>query len=210
MYLPTTIFGSINGLKIKVTSPAYSSYAYPLAATRGNFMLKLQKNGTHAPHAEPVIAKTIKLSIIIPIYNEAGTLAELVRRVKAVDIEKELILVDDGSSDGTKEILNTWASDRPDNMKILFHTQNRGKGAAIATGLAEATGDIVIIQDADLEYDPNEYNDLLKPVVNGFADWACHMLLLSLHYCQEKAEIFYFNFIQLGHPLVVWSLLMRL
>ncbi|MEM7033829.1 MAG: glycosyltransferase family 2 protein [Chloroflexota bacterium] len=126
-------------------------------------MFALKRNGTHAPQAEAVMTKTQVLSIIIPIYNEAGTIAELIRRVNAVDIEKELILVDDGSTDGTKEILNTWALSLPGNMKILYHPENRGKGAAIATGLSQATGDLVIIQDADLEYDPQDYPDLLAP-----------------------------------------------
>lgn len=109
---------------------------------------------------------TPKLSIIIPIYNEAETLAELVKRVQAVSLQKELILVDDGSTDGTKAILQAWQNDPPANMKIIFQPENRGKGAAIAAGLSHVTGDLVIIQDADLEYDPQDYHVLVAP----FAD----------------------------------------
>lgn len=104
-----------------------------------------------------------RLSIIIPIYNEEATLAELVNRVQAVDLPKELILVDDGSTDNTRAILQNWEENLPPNMKIIYQTQNRGKGAAIATGLAHATGDLVIIQDADLEYDPQDFHALIAP-----------------------------------------------
>jgi len=103
----------------------------------------------------------MKLSVIIPIYNEKATLAELVKRVQAVELEKELILVDDGSTDGTCDILKAWEADLPHNMKIIYQPQNRGKGAAIAAGLEYVTGDLVIIQDADLEYDPQDYRALV-------------------------------------------------
>ncbi len=103
----------------------------------------------------------MKLSVIIPVYNEESTLEELVARVQAVEMDKELILVDDGSTDGTVEILRRWEADPPPGMTILHHPANRGKGAAIATGLAHVTGDLVIIQDADLEYDPQDYHRLV-------------------------------------------------
>lgn len=109
----------------------------------------------------------MKLSIIIPIYNEAATLVELRQRIQAVDLEKELILVDDGSTDGTRAILSAWETETSSQpMKILYHSQNQGKGAAIATGLTQVSGELVIIQDADLEYDPQEYPRLITP----FAD----------------------------------------
>ncbi len=105
----------------------------------------------------------MKLSIIMPVYNEVATIAEIIKRVMAVDLNKELIIVDDGSVDGTREILRNFSP----VAKIIFHDGNRGKGAAIRTGLERATGDIVLIQDADLEYDPNDYHALVQPIVDG-------------------------------------------
>jgi dolichol-phosphate mannosyltransferase len=108
----------------------------------------------------------MKLSVIMPVYNEVATVAEIIRRVLAVDLSKELIVVDDGSTDGTRELLRQIP---PDVATILFHERNLGKGAAIRTGLGYATGEIVIIQDADLEYDPSEYPALVRPIVEGTA-----------------------------------------
>lgn len=107
-----------------------------------------------------------KLSIIIPVYNEAKTIQEVLNRVKGVPFEKEIIVVDDGSNDQTSEILKSnsnW-------IKVLTHSKNMGKGAAIRTALPHVTGEIVIIQDADLEYNPSEYGDLIKPILDGMAD----------------------------------------
>jgi len=107
----------------------------------------------------------MKLSIIIPAYNEEKTISELLDRVKKVklkDITKEIIIVDDFSKDGTKKIISNL---RDKNIKIFSHQKNLGKGAAIRTGLNHATGDIILIQDADLEYDPEEYGKLLKPII---------------------------------------------
>ena len=111
---------------------------------------------------------TFKLSVVIPVYNERGTVAELVRRVQAVPIDKEILLVDDGSTDGTPTVLATLA-EQP-GVRLIRHERNRGKGAALRTGFAAATGDVVIVQDADLEYDPAEYPRLLQPIVDGRAD----------------------------------------
>lgn len=113
----------------------------------------------------------MKLSIVIPIYNEAATILELLRTVAAVNtgLETELVLVDDCSKDGTGEVLKKVAADHPE-WRVLFHEVNRGKGAALRTGFAAATGDFVLIQDADLEYDPREYPLLLKPILEGHAD----------------------------------------
>ncbi|MCS5628695.1 MAG: glycosyltransferase family 2 protein [Planctomycetes bacterium] len=113
----------------------------------------------------------MKLSIVVPIFNEASTVDEIVRRIQAVPlegVEKNLILVDDGSSDGTRERLEEIAEQ--DRVKVLYLAQNRGKGAALREGFAIATGDIVLVQDADLEYDPADYPRLIAPILDGRAD----------------------------------------
>ena len=115
-----------------------------------------------------MIDKTaLTLSVVIPVYNERNYILEVIERVKDVGIVNEIVVVDDCSSDGTREIL-TAVNDPL--VKILFHERNQGKGAALRTGFSKVTGDIVIIQDADLEYDPQEYPRLLKPILDGKAD----------------------------------------
>lgn len=109
----------------------------------------------------------MKLSVIVPIFNEKSTIREVYDRIKAVDISKEIILVDDCSTDGTREIIKELASE---DTKVYFHERNMGKGAALRTGFQEATGDILIIQDADSEYDPIEYPKLIGPILEGKAD----------------------------------------
>jgi len=109
-----------------------------------------------------------RLSVIIPIFNEVGTIEEVVRRVRSVDLpvsDVEIVVVDDGSTDGTRKIIKTL----PD-VRCIFHERNQGKGAAVRTGFQNSTGDILIIQDADLEYDPEDYKKLLAPIVSGRAD----------------------------------------
>jgi glycosyltransferase involved in cell wall biosynthesis len=111
----------------------------------------------------------MKLSIVIPCYNEAKTIRQIVERVRAAPmLEKEIIIVDDCSRDGTRELLEREIAPLVD--RIVYHDANRGKGAALRTGFAAATGDIVLVQDADLEYDPQEYPRLIKPIVDGQAD----------------------------------------
>ncbi len=112
----------------------------------------------------------MKLSVVIPVYNEQHTIELLLKRVEAVPYEKEIILVDDGSTDGTREILERLARHHGDQVHLFLHPQNRGKGAAIRTAIEQVTGDIVIIQDADLEYDPKDYPALLEPILEGHAD----------------------------------------
>jgi glycosyltransferase involved in cell wall biosynthesis len=107
------------------------------------------------------------LSIVIPAFNEAVFLPEVIRRVEETPYDKEIIIVDDGSTDGTREYLKGLVSE---SIKVIVHEKNTGKGAAMRTGIAVATGDIVIVQDADLEYDPKDYPVLLEPIMQGKAD----------------------------------------
>ena len=111
----------------------------------------------------------MKLSVVIPVYNEIDTLEEILSRVMAVDIEKEVICVDDGSTDGSREWLVERA-ESADDIRVVLHDHNRGKGAALRSGFDVAVGDIVLIQDADLEYDPNDYPALLEPFEKAGAD----------------------------------------
>ena len=111
----------------------------------------------------------MKLSVVIPVYNEAATIAALIGRVQAVDVPKEVIVVDDGSNDGTRQVLKELEG-RYDNLRVILQLKNQGKGAALRVGFKQATGDFVLVQDADLEYDPSDYPVLLKPLIEGKAD----------------------------------------
>ncbi len=110
----------------------------------------------------------MKLSVIIPVFNEKETLSKIVKRVKESPVKKEIIIVDDFSTDGTREMLKNEIENQVD--LVLYHDQNEGKGAALKTGISRATGDLVIIQDADMEYDPSEYSKLIEPILQGNAD----------------------------------------
>ena len=135
----------------------------------------------------------MKLSVIIPVYNEKNTVHKIIRQVLDVELEmeKEIILIDDGSTDGTRDILENL--EYP-NVKVKLHEKNQGKGAALRTGFSLATGDFVIIQDADLEYDPREYPILLTPLLDGRADAVYgsrflggpHRVLFFWHYIGNK------------------------
>jgi glycosyltransferase involved in cell wall biosynthesis len=135
----------------------------------------------------------MKLTVVIPVFNEKNTIDEILRRVQAVDvgIDKEIIIVDDGSTDGTREILQPLASPA---IKIILHEKNAGKGGALQTGFSHAEGDVVLIQDADLEYDPREYPALLEPILDGRADVVYgsrflggpHRVLFFWHYVGNK------------------------
>jgi glycosyltransferase involved in cell wall biosynthesis len=109
----------------------------------------------------------MKVSVVMPVFNEENTIREIIKRVREIDIDKEIIVVDDCSTDKTRQILQEI---KEDNLKVLFQDRNFGKGRALKAGFKQATGDIVIIQDADLEYDPAEYPRLIEPISRGYAD----------------------------------------
>jgi glycosyltransferase involved in cell wall biosynthesis len=133
----------------------------------------------------------MKLSVIVPVYNEIKTIREILTRIKTVEFDKEIIVVNDGSTDGTKEILKEFKEDP--SISILHHERNQGKGAALRTGFKEATGDIVVIQDADLEYSPEEYPQLSRLIIEDKADVVYgsrflgpHRAFLFLNYLANK------------------------
>jgi glycosyltransferase involved in cell wall biosynthesis len=110
----------------------------------------------------------MRLSVIIPVYNEVKTIQEILRRVQATGLVDEILIVDDGSHDGTRDLLKNLENSSP--VKVIYHDRNRGKGAAVRTGISQAAGDLILIQDADLEYDPRDYPALLRPIEEGIAD----------------------------------------
>lgn len=113
----------------------------------------------------------MKLSVIVPVYNESKTISEILGRIETAPYTKEIIIVDDASTDGTRDTLRQIESSRQfPSARFFYHSVNQGKGAALRTGIQQATGDIVLVQDADLEYDPAEYAVLIQPIVAGMAD----------------------------------------
>jgi|TARA_B110000495_G_scaffold202739_1_gene223728 glycosyltransferase involved in cell wall biosynthesis len=110
----------------------------------------------------------LKLSVVIPVHNEKKTLDELISRVEAVNLEKEIIIVDDASTDGTRQLLKKY--EEREKFKVIYQQKNTGKGSALRVGFDKAEGEIIIVQDADLEYDPTDYPELLKPILDGRAD----------------------------------------
>lgn len=134
-----------------------------------------------------------KLSVVIPVFNEKATIAEVLKRVQGVEIDKEIVVVDDGSRDGTREFLENLSSGslRTDNLRVFFQKENQGKGAALQRAFREVRGDIILIQDADLEYDPNDYHRLLQPIERGMAD--------AVYGCRFRGEaqrvLFFWHFV---------------
>jgi glycosyltransferase involved in cell wall biosynthesis len=123
--------------------------------------------------------------VVIPVYNEIATLETLVGKVRDSGLPCEIILVDDCSSDGTRQLIESWRDQK--DLKILLHERNQGKGAALRTGFRAATGDVVIIQDADLEYDPAEYRKLIQPIVEGQAD-----VVYGSRFAGDNQRVLYF------------------
>ncbi|MCL6482268.1 MAG: glycosyltransferase family 2 protein [Firmicutes bacterium] len=170
------------------------------------------------------------VSVVIPVYNERATIETLLCRVQAVEIRKELLIVDDGSRDGTREFLQQLRQSaettpgemvllqmgtvlRTDNVRVFFHAENRGKGAALRTGFRHARGDIILVHDADLEYDPQEYPLLLKPILSGVADVVYgsrflggpHRVLSFWHYVVNKVFTFLSNIFTNLNLTDVWT-----
>jgi glycosyltransferase involved in cell wall biosynthesis len=140
----------------------------------------------------------MRLSVVVPVYNEKNTIETVLKRIEQTDFEKEIIIVDDASTDGTREILREKFSDR---YRVFFHEKNMGKGAALSTGFAHVSGDIVIIQDADLEYDPSEYGRLIQPILQEKADVVYgsrflggpHRVLFFWHYIGNRIVTLFSN-----------------
>lgn len=143
------------------------------------------------------IPKDLVLSVVIPVYNERETLHLILDRVRAVKIPKQIILVDDCSKDGTRELLQQMAQQEND-LTIAFHEVNQGKGAALRTGFGLATGQIVIVQDADLEYDPSEYPRLIEPIVDGRAD-----VVFGSRFIGETHRVLHF-WHSMGNRVLTW------
>src|SRR5439155_23669612 len=130
--------------------------AFPGRDRRGSPVSGLLAEGRYrgGPASDRRRLSSMRLSVVIPVYNEIGTIREILERVRAVPIPKEVIIVDDGSSDGTGDALRSLSAPE---LVILYHDENRGKGAALRTGFARVTGDVVLVQDADFDYDPSQY-----------------------------------------------------
>jgi glycosyltransferase involved in cell wall biosynthesis len=139
----------------------------------------------------------MKLSVVIPVFNEKATIAEIIDRVIKVDIEKEIIVVDDGSTDGTRAILEEL---KPRIDRLIFMERNSGKGAAVKAGFAAATGEILVIQDADLEYDPVDFHELMKPILSANAD-----LVLGSRMTGAKPQRAYYYWHYVGNKVITFA-----
>lgn len=141
------------------------------------------------------------LSVVVPVFNERSTIEEILRRIDHTRLARQVVLVDDGSSDGTRDILNVLNAQGRRDLVVIFHEQNQGKGAAVRTGIANTAGDIVLVQDADLEYDPKDYPSLLEPILDGRADVVYgsrflggpHRVLFFWHYVVNRFLTFLSN-----------------
>jgi len=160
----------------------------------------------------------MKLSILIPVYNELGTISEIVNKVSKLDLDKEVIIVDDGSTDGTRELLNDMFEGQS-GIKIVLHSHNCGKGEAVRTALKFVRGEIIIIQDADLEYNPDDYYKLIQPILDGKTSvvygsrfMKVHRWLWIWHWFQNKFLGKHYEFRYLSHfiAIIVLNLLVRL
>ena len=161
---------------------------------------KQEPAGIFAPNLDEseTAVPAVKLSIVIPVFNEKATIDTILERVEKTAFDKEIIIVDDGSVDGTRQILKLKYEDR---FKVIYHPHNMGKGAALQTGFDQVTGDIVVIQDADLEYDPSDYARLVDPILRGTADVVFgsrflggpHRVLFFWHYLGNKLLTLFSN-----------------
>lgn len=152
------------------SSNAPCAGAAPLDAARYEQLVELLGPSVTARLGLYPLPEGFKLSVIMPVYNEKATIHEILRRVRATPIPKEIIVVDDCSADGTRDLLREEEARADGDLRVLLHDKNQGKGAALRTGIEQATGDVLIVQDADLEYDPNDYLHLIQPIVDGRAD----------------------------------------
>src|SRR3990172_7768324 len=144
----------------------------------------------------------MKISVVMPVFNEAGTIREIIKKIEDVDLEKEIIIVDDCSTDGTRDILK--ALERNPGIRVFCHEKNMGKGAALRTGFKHASGDIVIIQDADLEYNPQEYHRLIKPILDGRADVVYGSRFITT---EERRGLFFLHFFWNLFFIIIFNIL---
>jgi len=133
------------------------------------------------------VPATFRLSIVIPVYNEVATIQRILARVRSLPVRKEIIVVDDGSQDGTRDLLQTF--DGLPDMRVVLHSRNQGKGAAVRTGLEAAQGDVVVVQDADLEYDPRDIVGLLAPILYGDVDVVYGSRFLNDTYYKNSSSV---------------------
>jgi glycosyltransferase involved in cell wall biosynthesis len=145
--------------------------------------------GTGGVLTGPDLKSYHKLSVIVPVFDERNTVVEIVRRMRAVDIplDREIVLVDDGSTDGTRDVLQQLTDS---TVRVVHHPSNRGKGASVRTGLEQVTGDLVLIQDADLEYDPEDWSKLLRPVLRGKAQ-----VVYGSRFTGERRNMLFFHWV---------------